>query len=748
MTKLRVAGLLGAVMVVLGTAGSAQAAVIASTITSPANDSSFFNDTTALSTTALFTVTGTTTGSGNIDIDCYDGAPTPPSLYTIVSNVPVTDNTFSVPVTQGELDAAQVGQSAEANDTCVLRAVDTGDSTDYPPGNSTAFSGPTISLTSKQLFTSAGGTDNFEYDYNGLNGFLEFGSAGSCGLGPAIVFAPSTLSWSNESFDCVGAIYDPGDEENGSNLGGEIHVDGVEALDSDAAVDTLSGYQGIALTDSFDPATDTLTVHDDEPILDCEPSYSDCTSYASSGVALDRTWQTEDGGEAATQTDVFRSVDGKAHTLTVDEDDDLCSQAQCTTGGSAPGSFEFPGSSSFTDYAEGATVTLPTNGPGTILFKTDSSTPDAGDGLNPQGAITYASPPNNGPVLFTFSDENDSHENPEFVLPYSRSIPAGGSVALRFAYIQDYALSGVESQAQATIAGYSPTVAISSPANGATVREAAATVSGTVNDAASIKSLTVNGTTVSVQSNGSWSATVKLVHGSNPITALVTDSDDLTGQGQVTITNAAAAPALTIAKAGKITAGGARVSGTVNPEGLSTSYQFQYGTKTSYGSQTGTASAGLGTSSASVEATLTKLKPATTYYYRLTATNALGQTDSSRGSFRTALPSPTGLGAKVSPKTARHFPYVFMAKGKLGLPKGVAAKTGCTGEVTLTVSHGKHKLLTARAKITHGCTWSTKLKLTKHSAVAGTGKLAITPSFPGDGALGSLTAKPVSVRYG
>jgi hypothetical protein len=53
---------------------SAQAAVTASTISSPANDSRYFFDNNGDTSATLFTVTGTTTGDGNVDIDCYDGA--------------------------------------------------------------------------------------------------------------------------------------------------------------------------------------------------------------------------------------------------------------------------------------------------------------------------------------------------------------------------------------------------------------------------------------------------------------------------------------------------------------------------------------------------------------------------------------------------------------------------------------------------------------------------------------------------
>lgn len=69
---------------------------------------------------------------------------------------------------------------------------------------------------------------------------------------------------------------------------------------------------------------------------------------------------------------------------------------------------------------------------------------------------------------------------------------------------------------------------------------------------------------------------------------------------------------------------GATVSGSVLPEGQSATYRFDYGTTANYGSSTGTASAGSGTVPAAESATLSGLRPSTTYHYRIQGTNATG----------------------------------------------------------------------------------------------------------------------------
>jgi sugar lactone lactonase YvrE len=75
--------------------------------------------------------------------------------------------------------------------------------------------------------------------------------------------------------------------------------------------------------------------------------------------------------------------------------------------------------------------------------------------------------------------------------------------------------------------------------------------------------------------------------------------------------------AATTVKANHITATGATLAGTVNPNGAATEYWFEYGTSTSYGTKTSTGSAGSGTSDVAVSKALTGLTSGTTYHYRV-----------------------------------------------------------------------------------------------------------------------------------
>jgi phosphodiesterase/alkaline phosphatase D-like protein len=113
-------------------------------------------------------------------------------------------------------------------------------------------------------------------------------------------------------------------------------------------------------------------------------------------------------------------------------------------------------------------------------------------------------------------------------------------------------------------------------------------------------------------------------------------------------TTRTAAPLVATSAATPIGETTATVAGTVNPQGAATTYRFEYGTTDfSLRSPATDASAGAGRTNAAATAQLTGLRQATTYQYRLVATNAGGTTTSTPvRTFTTATPAaPTGLTA-------------------------------------------------------------------------------------------------------
>ncbi len=107
-----------------------------------------------------------------------------------------------------------------------------------------------------------------------------------------------------------------------------------------------------------------------------------------------------------------------------------------------------------------------------------------------------------------------------------------------------------------------------------------------------------------------------------------------------------AAPAITGTAATGITASGGTLDDLVNPNGVDTTIYYQYGTTTSYGSQTPLQDIGSGTSAALASGTLSGLQPGTTYYYQLVTTSAAGTFYGADQSLTTlAAPAITGTAA-------------------------------------------------------------------------------------------------------
>lgn len=120
----------------------------------------------------------------------------------------------------------------------------------------------------------------------------------------------------------------------------------------------------------------------------------------------------------------------------------------------------------------------------------------------------------------------------------------------------------------------------------------------------------------------------------------------------------------------------ATLNATVNPEGVDTKYQLEYGTDTNYGHALPASftDVGSGSSPVAVSADIAELEGSTTYHYRIVATDANGIT--TRGADRTftTLPVPlvhgvtvtkltsesVDLGARIDPNgsdTTYHFEY-------------------------------------------------------------------------------------------
>lgn len=85
----------------------------------------------------------------------------------------------------------------------------------------------------------------------------------------------------------------------------------------------------------------------------------------------------------------------------------------------------------------------------------------------------------------------------------------------------------------------------------------------------------------------------------------------------------------------------ATITGTVNTNGLPSSYGFEIGTSTDYGPPTGLGYVGAGADEAPASLQLTGLQPGTTYHYRLTVTNVDGTAYGTDHTFTTGVYAST-----------------------------------------------------------------------------------------------------------
>jgi hypothetical protein len=170
------------------------------------------------------------------------------------------------------------------------------------------------------------------------------------------------------------------------------------------------------------------------------------------------------------------------------------------------------------------------------------------------------------------------------------------------------------------------------------------------------------GTKTAVKSAGSGTspqnqavAVSKLLAGRTYHYRIVVTSDAGTAAGADATFTTSSAPVAATADASAVAVATATLRGQVTPNGLATTWWFEYGTSTAYGFKTASRSAGSGTSARSVSTGVTKLKGATSYHFRLVAQNPSGRVFGADRSFTTVGPpaAVTGAAQGVGPDTAQ-----------------------------------------------------------------------------------------------
>jgi len=213
---------------------------------------------------------------------------------------------------------------------------------------------------------------------------------------------------------------------------------------------------------------------------------------------------------------------------------------------------------------------------------------------------------------------------------------------------------------------------------------------------------------------------------------------------------AAAAPTVATAPATSVGVGDATLQGTVNPNGQTTSWWFEYGTSTSYGLKTATRTAGAGTRPVDVSVSLTKLAAGTTYHYRLVASNATATSYGGDQSFVTfgnpglqtnqpqsVTPTSALLTGSVDPRgsaTTWHFDYgTTTSYGLTTMPRSAGAGFGAQ-PIGVTVSN-----------LSPGTTYHFRLVASNRAGTTYDGDMAF--STPAAVAIGKTALRVVAGQY-
>jgi hypothetical protein len=518
-------------------ASAAAPAITASTITSPANGAELFynGDSGGGSVTVKGTVTGAGVGSTG-DLVCYTSSDTSHDRRgkgDVATGIAVSSGSF----------AAAVSLANVAGDACRLALVPAGT---IPTGAAAAaFQGPKISVSDQSSLSTNGNL----YGYDILSGTLpwsfEFDSLGNCSILDSTIPSswatdPSALI-SNRLFHGMACLPQTSGIAAELFTRSALQVDGLNAYppgaigappppNGDSGLTGDPGFEPLDYNASFNATHDTVTITETDIPTICDPpagfppTSASCPSLHDSGIQVQQTTTLLPGGQVARVSQKFTSVDGKAHTI-----DALFQQGvQAPANGRLPG-FQFPGQTSFASHAAPDSYSLFGPGPGSIIVVADSTSLPATS--NPIGAITYGRPPSSANFISATGARTAA-----FVMHYTDSIPANGSVSYDWSYSQAADSAGLAPLERVERDRFfTPSVSISSPRSGV-VRTASMSVRGSASDPVGITSFTVNGVATPLHSDGTFSALLTLRRGANAIVASATNAAGNVGSASVTIT--------------------------------------------------------------------------------------------------------------------------------------------------------------------------------------------------------------------
>ena len=181
----------------------------------------------------------------------------------------------------------------------------------------------------------------------------------------------------------------------------------------------------------------------------------------------------------------------------------------------------------------------------------------------------------------------------------------------------------------------------------------------------------------------------------------------------------------------------ATVTGAINTNGASTTWQVQYGTTTAYGSNTNPITVANSATPVPVSTSLSGLAPLTLFHYRLIAFHgghSIGA--GADGTFLTkpAKPLPANLRTKSTPKHDKRSPFRFTTFGTLRGNAVVPASLRCTGQATINYYRRKIRTAHAVAPVQPNCTFAATVSF-RHKHGRGVVPVTVKIHYEGNGYL-------------
>lgn len=187
-------------------------------------------------------------------------------------------------------------------------------------------------------------------------------------------------------------------------------------------------------------------------------------------------------------------------------------------------------------------------------------------------------------------------------------------------------------------------------------------------------------------------------------------------------------PGVSTGPASQVGKNSATLTAEVSPNKQATTYYFQYGPSTAYGSQTIAATVPAGTVPVTVTASVQGLEAQTIFHYRVIAFH--GNTAPQPGADATFMTLPLHrpvprIHARTRPRFAPHAPFVLTTTGSVHGPSWIPAVYDCRGNVSIRFFLGSRRIGSTLVPLGPACTFSGQTVFNKHPGHT-SGPVAIT----------------------